>query len=441
MDFSAHASSPRVAAECISSGPPGASLREIARDMNCRHCQSPLSRKVVDLGHAPPSNAYLTEEALHRPEITYPLRVYVCGSCRLVQTEDYAQPEDLFASDYAYFSSTSKSWLDHAARYTRMITDRLGLDPTSYVIEVAANDGYLLRNFVAAGIPCLGIEPTDGTAAAAEALGIPILRRFFGDALGRELAASGRQADLICANNVYAHVPDINDFTRGLAAALKPDGVVTIEFPHLLRLIELCQFDTIYHEHFSYLSLAVVARLFEAAGLRVFHVEELPTHGGSLRVYGCRKQATHAPTPAISELLALERGSGLETDTPYAAFQARADAVKNGLLAFLIDAKREGRTVAGYGAAAKGNTLLNYAGVKPDLLPFICDAALSKQGRFMPGSHIPIRPPSALAEQRPDYVLILPWNIAEEIKTQFTPHAAEGTRFVTAVPGLRVQGL
>lgn len=406
--------------------------------MRCRHCQSPLSQKVLDLGHAPPSNAYLTAEALNGPEITYPLRIYVCGSCRLVQTEDHARPDELFSADYAYFSSTSQSWLDHAARYARMITDRLGLDASSFVVEVAANDGYLLRNFVAAGIPCLGIEPTASTAAAAEALGIPIRREFFGAALGRELAASGRQADLICANNVYAHVPDINDFTRGLAAALKPDGVITIEFPHLLQLIALCQFDTVYHEHFSYLSLGAVERIFRAAGLRVFDVEQLPTHGGSLRVYGCRAEARHAPTGAVEEVLALERRYGLDTDAPYAAFQARADALKDALLAFLIDAKRKGETVAGYGAAAKGNTLLNYAGVKPDLLPFVCDAAPAKQGRFMPGSHIPILPPEAVTERQPDYVLILPWNIAAEIRARLAPLAAAGTRFVTAVPQLEI---
>lgn len=406
--------------------------------MKCRHCQTPLSQKFVDLGRAPPSNAYLTEGALLRPETAYPLRVYVCTACRLVQTEDHAAPDELFSADYAYFSSTSKIWLDHAESYARMITGRFGLTQSSFVVEIAANDGYLLRNFVAAKIPCLGIEPTESTAAAAEALGIPILRRFFGEALGNDLAASGRRADLVCANNVYAHVPDINDFTRAIAAVLKPDGVVTLEFPHLLQLIALCQFDTIYHEHFSYLSLCVTERIFTAAGLRVFDVEALPTHGGSLRVYGCRMEARHARTAAVEEMLAQERRNGLDTDAPYAAFQHRADRVKDALLSFLIGAKRKGETVAGYGAAAKGNTLLNYAGVKPDLLPFVCDAARAKQGRFMPGSHIPILPPSALLERRPDYVLILPWNIAAEIRTQLAPLADKGTRFVVAVPELQI---
>ncbi|HRN83889.1 MAG TPA: class I SAM-dependent methyltransferase [Hyphomicrobium sp.] len=406
--------------------------------MICRHCQSKLTDVFLDLGRAPPSNAYLSESALSEPEITYPLRVFVCRACRLVQTEDHAEAGDLFSPQYAYFSSTTKSWLDHAARYARMISKRFALSAESFVIEVASNDGYLLRNFLSAGIPCLGIEPTDSTAAAAEALGIPVLRQFFGEALGRELAASGRSADLICGNNVYAHVPDINDFTRGLAAALKPQGVVTLEFPHLLRLIDECQFDTVYHEHFSYLSLAVVERIFAAAGLRPFDVEELPTHGGSLRVYGCLTAAEHETSSAVAEVLALERRHGLDTDGPYAAFQGRADAVRDGLVSFLQDAKRTGKTVAGYGAAAKGNTLLNYAGVKQDLLPFVCDAAPSKQGLFMPGSHIPILPPPALSERRPDFVLILPWNIAAEASAQLVPLAAAGTRFVTAVPTLRI---
>lgn len=406
--------------------------------MTCRHCQSPSTRTFLDLGHAPPSNAYLSAPDLSKPEITFPLRVMVCGSCRLVQTEDYAAAADLFRPDYAYFSSTSKSWLQHASAYSAMIIERLGLSEQSFVIEVASNDGYLLRNFVAAHIPCLGIEPTDSTAAAAEALGIPVLRRFFGDALGRELSQSGRQADLICGNNVYAHVPDINDFTRGLAHALKPEGVVTLEFPHLLRLMDECQFDTVYHEHFSYLSLACAMRIFESAGLRIFDVEELPTHGGSLRIYGCRRVASHVLFPSVGEVLAAEARYDLDADAPYDGFQARADAIKDGLLSFLIDAKRAGKRVAGYGAAAKGNTLLNYAGVKRDLLGFICDAAPSKQGQFMPGSHIPIVAPSRLDDELPDYVLILPWNLAAELSAQLAPLRVHGTRFVTAVPELKV---
>lgn len=406
--------------------------------MNCRHCETPLRQVFLDLGHAPPSNAYLTLAALQAPEVTVPLKLFVCSVCRLVQTQDYERPEKLFTADYAYFSSTSRSWLDHAARYATMITERLGLGTDSLVIEVASNDGYLLRNFVSAGIPCLGVEPTGSTAAAAEALGIPVMREFFGEAMACRLADGGRQADLICGNNVYAHVPDINDFTRGLCVALKPQGVVTLEFPHLMQLVEHCQFDTVYHEHFSYLSLTTVQRIFEKAGLRVFDVENLPTHGGSLRVYGCRRDAGHSHTLAVDKALQEEARRGLDTAAYYEGFQARAEAVKDGLLTFLLDQKRTGKTVVGYGAAAKGNTLLNYAGIRPDLLPFICDASPSKQNLFMPGSHIPILPPGALEADRFDFVLILPWNIADEVRQQLAHLEATGTRFVIAVPELRV---
>jgi SAM-dependent methyltransferase len=404
--------------------------------MNCRHCGLPLQHTFVDLGFAPPSNAYLNAEDLSYPEVHYPLRVKVCHRCWLVQAEEDARAEELFTADYAYFSSTSSTWLDHAARYVQMITERLQLGPESFVIEVASNDGYLLKNFVAAGIPCLGIEPTTGTAAAAEALGIPVRREFFGEALGVQLAADGRRADLVLGNNVYAHVPDINDFTRGLTAVLKPEGTVTLEFPLLMRLIEQTQFDTIYHEHFSYLSLTTVAHIFSTAGLRVWDVEELPTHGGSLRVYGCHAAAAIATTSRVDSLLMREEQFGVTRLDTYTAFQARADRVKDDLLAFLIEQKRAGRRVAAYGAAAKGNTLLNYAGVKPDLLPYVCDAAESKQGKFMPGSHIPIRSPEAMREHPPDDVVILPWNIAEEVQAQLIDLVRSGVRFVTAVPEL-----
>jgi SAM-dependent methyltransferase len=404
--------------------------------MNCRHCGLTLEHSFVDLGFAPPSNAYLHADDLSAPEMHYPLRVKLCHRCWLVQTEDYAHAEELFAADYAYFSSTSSTWLDHAARYAHMITERLQLGPESLVIEVASNDGYLLKNFLAAGIPCLGIEPTASTAAAAEALGIPVRREFFGEALGRRLARDGQRADLVAGNNVYAHVPDINDFTRGLAAVLKPDGIITLEFPHLMRLIEQTQFDTIYHEHFSYLSLTAVAGIFAAAGLRVWDVEELPTHGGSLRVYGCHADAAIATANRVDSLLSREDRFGLTRLDTYTEFQKRADRVKDDLLAFLIEQKRAGGRVAAYGAAAKGNTLLNYAGVRPDLLPYVCDAAASKQGKFMPGSHIPIRSPDALREQPPDYVVILPWNIADEVRRQLADLADNGVRFVTAIPEL-----
>jgi len=404
--------------------------------MKCRHCGNLLTHSFLDLGFAPPSNAYLLAENLSQPEVHYPLRVKVCDQCWLVQTEDYARADELFSADYAYFSGTSTSWLDHAARYANSITDRLGLGSESLVIEVASNDGYLLKNFVAAGIPCLGIEPTENTAAAAEALGIPVLREFFAKALGHHLAADGHQADLIAANNVYAHVPDINDFTLGLSAALKPEGTITLEFPHLMPLIEHTQFDTIYHEHFSYLSLTAVTRIFATAGLRVWDVEQLPTHGGSLRVYGCHASAAIPTEQSVGLLLAREEQFGITQLTTYTAFQERADRVKDDFLTFLIEQKRAGRAVAAYGAAAKGNTLLNYAGIRPDLLPFVSDAAMSKQGKFMPGSHIPILSPQALRDNPPDDVIILPWNIANEVRHELADLKRAGARFVTAIPDL-----
>lgn len=403
--------------------------------MPCRHCGTPLTLDFLDLGSAPPSNAYLTAEDLDKPEAVYPLRLKVCPSCRLVQTEDYTAADDLFTPDYAYFSSTSRSWLDHARRYCDMITRRLQLGSESHVIEVASNDGYLLRNFVEAGIPCLGIEPTASTAAAARALGIEVLEAFFGEDLARRVAP----ADLIIGNNVYAHVPDINDFTRGLCAALKPEGVVTLEFPHLMRLVEFGQFDTVYHEHFSYLSLMAVERVMAAAGLRVFDVEELLTHGGSLRVYACRSGAQHAEAPAVSAMRAEEHRRGMAEDAFYAGFQRRADAVRDAFIGFLRDARRQGRSVAAYGAAAKGNTLINFAGVGPDLLPFVCDAAEAKQGKYLPGSHIPIFAPKKLSECPTDYVLILPWNIVDEVMAQLATLRSSGTRFVTALPDLSIR--
>jgi SAM-dependent methyltransferase len=406
--------------------------------MKCRHCAAPLEHRFLDLGFAPPSNAYLSLDDLSAPETYFPLRLNVCHTCWLVQTEDYARAHELFKADYAYFSSTSASWLAHAGQYVQDITRRLALSADSLAIEVASNDGYLLKNFVAAGIPCLGIEPTASTAAAAEAIGVPVLREFFGEALGKRLAAEGKQADLIVGNNIYAHVPDINDFTRGLKAALKPRGTITLEFPHLMRLIEHTQFDTAYHEHFSYLSLYSAKRIFQAATLRVFDVEELLTHGGSLRVYGCHADDARKDTPAVSSLLVEESRRGLRDQSTYQDFQARADRIKDDLLAFLIQAKREGKTVAAYGAAAKGNTLLNYAGIKPDLLAFVCDAASSKQGKFLPGSHIPILNPTALRNGRLDYLLILPWNIAAEVKQQNSQLPALGTKFVTVVPRLEI---
>ncbi len=404
--------------------------------MNCRHCGTPLTHTFVDLGFAPPSNAYLTEQDLSRPETWYPLKTKVCDNCWLVQTEDYTDAAALFTPDYAYFSSTSSGWLEHARRYADRVIEELALGGQSHVIEVASNDGYLLKNFVAAGIPCLGIEPTASTAAAAEEQGIPVLREFFGEALGMRLARESKQADLIAGNNVYAHVPDINDFTRGLKAVLKPGGVVTLEFPHLMCLIDHSQFDTVYHEHFSYLSLYTVSRIFAAAGLRVWKVEELPTHGGSLRLWGCHADGPFELDTSVDALLKKETQRGLQRLETYQAFQPRAERIKNDLLTFLIEQKRAGKTVAAYGAAAKGNTLLNFAGVRADLLPYVCDQAPSKQGKFMPGSHIPIHSPSRLAADSPDSVLILPWNIAQEVRDENMALIERGVRFFTAVPEL-----
>jgi hypothetical protein len=403
----------------------------------CRHCSTPLELSFLDLGFSPPSNAYLTTADLCRPEKYFPLKVKVCANCWLVQTEDYAQAEELFNADYAYFSSTSTGWLAHAASYTQAITRRLQLNAKSLVIEIAANDGYLLKNFVATGIPCFGIEPTASTAAAARKQGITVLDEFFGEELGRRLAAKGMQADLIIGNNVYAHVPNINDFTRGLKAALKPHGTITLEFPHLLKLVEQCQFDTVYHEHFSYLSLYTVKRIFEAEGLRIWDVEELSTHGGSLRIFGCHAEDDRPCMPSVGNVLCDEVARGLQAQITYQNFQARADKIKDDLLYFLLEQKRAGKTIVAYGAAAKGNTLLNYAGVKPDLLPLVCDAAEAKQGKYMPGSHIPIFPPCALAKKSPDIVLILPWNIATEVKKQVAESTRSDTQFVVAVPRLK----
>lgn len=408
--------------------------------MKCRHCHTELTLPLVDLGSAPPSNAYLTGQTLHAPEKYFPLRVLVCTQCWLVQTEDYAGADELFSADYAYFSSFSTTWLKHAEKYVADMAQRFALDADSHIVEVAANDGYLLQFAKARGIPCLGIEPTTSTADAARAKGIEIVEEFFGVELAKKLVAQGKQADLTTANNVLAHVPDINDFVGGFAALLKPAGVATFEFPHLLRLVSENQFDTIYHEHYSYLSLTAVKRIFEQNGLNVFDVEELPTHGGSLRVYAQRKDTgVRQLNPAVTTLLANETAAGMDTTAFYAGFQDKANKVKNDLLAFLIEAQRAGKSVAGYGAAAKGNTLLNYAGVRPDLLSFVVDRNPAKQDKFLPGSRIPIVAESRLRETRPDYVVILPWNLCGEVMEQLAYIREWGGQFVTSVPVLEVK--
>jgi hypothetical protein len=405
--------------------------------MNCRHCSCKLTHTFLDLGHAPPSNAYLKQDDLIKLEKYYPLKVMVCHQCWLVQTLDYAQASELFDSEYAYFSSTSTDWLKHARQFVKKIVHDLRLDKKSLVVEVASNDGYLLKNFVEQKIPCLGIEPTDSTANVAEAIGIPVLREFFGEQTGRRLSQQGRQADLIVGNNVYAHVPDINDFTRGLKALLKPNGTVTLEFPHVMRLIEFNQFDTIYHEHFSYLSLLTVIGIFKAAGLRVWKVEELSTHGGSLRIFGVHEDDSRPTELCVRALLDQETERGLQALSVYKDFQNKANGIKNDFLSFLLTQKKRGKKVVAYGAAAKGNTLLNYAGVKPDLLTFVCDSSGSKQGKFMPGSHIPIVKPEELYNQTVDYIVIFPWNIAAEVKKQIRGALDKQTKFVTFIPYLQ----
>jgi SAM-dependent methyltransferase len=407
--------------------------------VRCRHCHSALSLPFLDLGSAPPSNAYLTPTTLNGPETWYPLRLLVCQNCWLVQTEDYAGREALFDADYAYFSSTSTSWLAHAQAYVQAMRARFGLGADSRVVEVAANDGYLLQYVKQAGIPCYGVEPTASTAAAARAKGLDIVEQFFGLALAEELAAQGRQADLMAVNNVLAHVPDINDFVAGFAALLKPQGVATFEFPHLLRMVRECQFDTAYHEHYSYLSLTAVQRIFAANGLQVFDVETLPTHGGSLRVFAQRADTRRqAVLPAVARVLAEEQAAGMDNPDFYRDFQRQPLRIVNELLAFLISQRQAGKKVGAYGAAAKGNTLLNFAGVRPHLLPYVVDRAAAKQGKFMPGSRMPIVDEAYLKADRPDYILILPWNLKDEVMAQLAYVRDWGARFVTTVPRLEV---
>ena len=407
--------------------------------MKCRHCHAELTLPLIDLGAAPPSNAYLTKQALHAPEKYSPLRVLVCTDCWLTQTEDYAEAVELFSADYAYFSSYSTTWLKHAEKYVVDMMQCFGLNAYSHIVEVAANDGYLLQYAKAQGIPCLGIEPATSTADAARAKGIEIVEAFFGAKLAQQLAAQDKQADLIAANNVLAHVPDINDFVGGFSVLLKSRGVATFEFPHLLRLVSENQFDTIYHEHYSYLSLTAVKRIFEHNGLSVFDVEELIPHGGSLRVYAQRKDSgVRKISQNVTELLARETAAGMITPTFYVGFQDKADQVKNDFLTFLIEAKRAGKTVAGYGAAAKGNTLLNYAGVRPDLLSYVVDRNPVKQDKFLPGCRIPIVAEAHLVQARPDYVVILPWNLRAEVVEQLAYIREWDGQFVTAIPALKV---
>lgn len=408
--------------------------------MNCRHCGTNLNLPFVDLGSSPPSNAYLTSEALRAPEKWYPLRVLVCTECWLVQTEDYAHFAELFSSDYAYFSSFSSSWLEHAERYVSSMVERFNLGTDSHVVEVASNDGYLLQYVKARCIPCLGIEPTRSTAQAARNKGIDVVEEFFGVELARRLVAAGKCADLMTANNVLAHVPDMNDFVAGVALLLKPGGIATFEFPHLQKLVHEVQFDTIYHEHFSYLSLTAVLRIFEFNGLAVFDVEELSTHGGSLRIYAQRSDTgTRETSNSVMIISAAEIDAGVVTTSFYTSFQTKADRLKNDFLSFMLGAKNSGKTIVAYGAAAKGNTLLNYAGIRSDLIPFVIDRNPTKQGKSLPGSRIPIAAEDRLLDFKPDYVVILPWNLRQEVMAQLSYIREWGGQFVTAVPSILVQ--
>ena len=407
--------------------------------MKCRFCNHELTHEFIDLINAPPSNSFLTKDQLNEPEIFYPLKLYVCDKCFLVQIDEYKKSDEIFNHDYAYFSSFSTSWLEHAKKYVDMITGRLRLGAESHVMEIASNDGYLLQYFMQKHIPCLGIEPSANTAKAAREKGVDTLEEFFGANLAERFAQKGKKADLIIGNNVLAHVPDINDFVSGLKIALKNNGVVTIEFPHLMRLIEENQFDTIYHEHFSYLSFHTVCQIFARHGLVIFDVEELPTHGGSLRIYARHDEDDSKPVAQnIIALLEQEATRGMLKLDYYLDFQQKADKVKYGLLSFLLEQKKRGKKVIAYGAAAKGNTLLNYCGIKKDLIGFVVDASPHKQGKYLPGSHVPVVKEGEIKRFKPDYVLILPWNIKNEIMEQLSYIRKWGGKFVVAVPDLKI---
>lgn len=407
------------------------------QQLSCRFCNAALTQSFIDLGSTPLANSYVAPDRLEKPDASYPLHARVCGACFLVQVDAAVPAEEIF-SDYAYFSSYAASWVEHARIYAMAMIERFALNTSSKVVEIASNDGYLLRHFVAAGMKVLGVEPAANVAKAAKELGVATEVAFFGKNTAARLKALGHGADLMVANNVLAHVPDINDFVAGFAVLLKPGGVWTIEFPHLMRLIQENQFDTIYHEHYSYYSLGTVERILAAHQLRAFDVETLPTHGGSLRVYVCHMTAEHETSENLMDVRACEQDSGMDVLETYRGFGARAGKVKQALLDFLNDAKRRGKKVAAYGAAAKGNTLLNYCGVTADLIEFVVDSNPHKQGRYLPGSRIPIHAPDAIFAAKPDYVLILPWNLADEICKNMAGITAWGGKFVIPIPMLRI---
>lgn len=404
----------------------------------CRFCQTVLQHTFVDLGTSPLCQRHIEPADFNKAEAIYPLHAYVCDACFLVQLQDFVAADEIFASDYAYFSSYSDSWLAHAARYVADISERLGLNANNFVVELASNDGYLLKNFVARGIPCLGIEPATNCATAARAVGVPTLCRFFGTHTAREVAESHGCADLIVGNNVLAHVPDLNDFVAGMKLLLGQSGTITMEFPHLLALMAENQFDTIYHEHFSYFSFTTVRRIFAHHGLTIFDVEELPTHGGSIRIYAQHATKGDTLTPRATALLSREAGAGIESLDAYHGFGERVRETKRRLLTFLIDARRRGKRVAAYGAPGKGNTLLNYCGIRTDFVDYTVDRSPHKQGRFLPGSRIPILHPDYITTTQPDYLLILPWNLREEIMQQQAHIRTWGGKFVTPIPDVKV---
>ena len=405
---------------------------------HCLFCNATLKHIFVDLGTCPPSNAFLSLEQCEFGEVFHPLRAYVCEQCLLVQSPFYKRPQDIFNHDYAYHSSWSSSWVEHARIYVKAVCDRFGFDQNALIVEVGSNDGYLLQHVVERGIPCLGIDPSSGAASIAQTKGIPTITDFFTTHLAHKLVQTGKQADLVCGINVFAHVPNINDFIEGMRIMLKPEGVVTMEFPHLLRLVEDVQFDTIYHEHYFYYSLAVVQKMLAAHGLRLFDVEELPTHGGSLRVYACRMPAKHVLCDSVTKILEREKTAGMEELSYYDGFQKRIFSIRREVMGFLLKAIEENKTVIGYGAAAKGNTLINYFGIRKDLLPFVVDASPTKQGKFLPGSRIPVYALNKIKAVKPDYLLVLPWNLIDEIVEQHSYIREWSGKFVTVIPKLEV---
>ncbi len=406
--------------------------------MNCRFCKNTILKTFLDLGSMPPSNAYLNELNLKKVEKKFPLKLFFCDQCYLVQTEDFNRPEELFTDDYAYFSSTSSSFLEHAKKYSEKIINRLNLNEDNFVVELASNDGYLLRNFIRSKIPCLGIEPTKSTFLRSQELNIPTINYFFNTELTHKLISEYGKADLIIANNVYAHVPNINDFTNGIKNLLNQNGTVTIEFPHVMNLVKFNQFDTVYHEHYSYLSISFITKIFDKYDLKIYDVEKIDTHGGSLRVFGCHKNKEIEISTNVLDIINEEKNNGLTNNEVYYDLQKQATEVKKELIKFLNEIKNNNKKVIGYGAAAKGNTLLNFCNINNELIEYICDASVAKQNKYLPGSHIQIKHPDCLDSDRFDYFFILPWNIKNEILDKYSYLKKKGVIFFTAINGIQI---